>query len=188
MTKMLAFIKNNKILVGVILIVALYLANLFLERGQVSTPSPQPTTPSQAVYEESIIPGKSTKGDLVKKLGEPLDSQGQKLMFKSNSSERNHEATVEQDKVVFIKEIVTLKDEKRIDDIQKELGEPEHFLYGPQSVGGFNLYIYAENGLAYIGHPETGLLFEIWYFPPTTFDEFRTKYAPGYSTELPAIQ
>ena len=173
---MVGLIKKHKIFFGILIIVFLYIGVKLLEKDQQTPQTPSTTTENQATY-ESLSPGKSTKDEFIKALGDPLSAQGNKLTFKSNSPERHHEALLEENKVSFFKEIVTLKDEKKIDDIKNEFGEPDNTLYGPGSLGGFDLFVYAEKGLAYVGQQESGVLLEVWYFAPTSFEEFKRKYA-----------
>jgi len=92
------------------------------------------------------------------------------------------------DTVVFIREIITAKDKKTTEDITSQYGNAPYTLYGPASVNGFNLYVYLDKGIAYIGHVKEPILLEIWYFQPTTIEDFQVKWAKGYSTTHGPIQ
>lgn len=92
------------------------------------------------------------------------------------------------DKVVFIKEIVTTKDGKTADDITSQYGTAPHFLYGPASVNGFNLYVYPDKGIAYVGHVAEPVILEVWYFQPISLEEFQRRWAPNYSKTHRPIQ
>jgi len=142
---------------------------------------PTPIPAKQATY-KSLVPGISTKKDVIDKLGEPIkeENNGNLLNFPSSNPEIPNQVIIEEDKLSFIKEIVTLKDKVYISDIEKEYGSTQNILYGPHSSSGFDLYVIPERGIAYVGHEESGLLLEIWYFTPMTFEQFKAKYSPAY--------
>jgi len=145
--------------------------------------------PEQAVSYKSLTPGKSNLDQLEKEFGEPLETKedGTKktLDFQSSSKVRPNQAIVEDETVVFIKEIVTKTDEKSVKNITGVYGDPNFVLYDQSSPNSsFSLYVYPDRGLAFIGHP-SGTLLEIWYFPPTTLDDFIQRWAPNYSQAKP---
>ena len=151
--------------------------------GQISnnkTPTPTPQNLNQATY-NSITPGVSTKDDVTGKLGKPINTDPNLLEFKSLNPNINNQVNIDQGKVSLIKEIITLSDARRTTDITKTYGLAQKILYGPDAGAGFYLFVYPENGIAYIGHPEAGLLLEIWYFPPTNLSNFKASYADNYS-------
>lgn len=176
------------ILLSVATLVLLFVIGLYL-LSQFQKPKTQlPQTVSDITF-KSLVPGKSTKEEILDALGTPkkedVVNQNKTLLeYDSDSSVYNNQITVDNGVVDIIKEIVTLKNPKYSQEIKKVYGEPKYFLYGSDSYAGFNLYIYPENGIAYLGNPHTGLLLEIWYFPPTTFEVFKEKYATGYSETL----
>lgn len=130
---------------------------------------------------KSLIPGQSTKSDAIEKLGEPLnDKEPGSLDFESKNPNLPHRVATENEKITFIKEIITAEDGKTSIDITALYGEAPYVLYGLDSIHGFNLYIYPDKGIAYLGHVKEPILLEVWYFQPTTFEEFRDKWAPGY--------
>src|SRR3989344_4189570 len=162
------FISKNKLLVILLIILIIsFILNLLLKKSPEKKEGLTPKQ-NQATY-QSLVPGTSTKEDVLNKLGEPAKEEEAGLIeFKSSSSERLHQVTLEGNIVKLIKETVTLKDEKKINDIQKEFGKPRNVLYGDRSSAGFHLFVYPDKGIAYIGQPESDLLLEVWYFPPTT--------------------
>lgn len=141
------------------------------------------TEKQQATF-DNIIPGISNKKDLVDKLGDPIKSATSSAYpdeFKSTSSIRNTLAFYDNEQVVFIKEVVTLKDNKMTDQIIEKYGAPPYKLYGPDSSSGYYLFVYPDIGIAYLGHQESGIILEIWYFQKTTLTDFISKYAKDYS-------
>lgn len=138
---------------------------------------------SNQIDYQKILPGVSSKTDVISLLGAPLTEEENTIEYKSSSPNFNHQITFDQEKVSFVKEIVTLKEKssKKAQDIIKASGEPKNMLYGPDAEAGFYLFVYPEDGVAYIGHPESGMLLEIWHFPPTDIESFINKYAQDYS-------
>lgn len=130
----------------------------------------------------TLLPGQSTRSDAIEQLGEPLDDkESTSLDFKSSNTNLPHRVETEDEKITFIKEIITAKDGKSSTDIVELYGNAPNVLYGLDSIHGFNLYIYPDKGIAYIGHFKEPVLLEVWYFQPTTFEGFRDKWAPDYS-------
>lgn len=157
---------------------------LFSRKTKTITPEIRPN-----ITFKSLIPGQSSKKEVLDTLGNPKKESGLKegqilLEYDSTNPVYNNTVLIENGSLSLIREMVTLKDNKNAQEIKKVYGEPKYFLYGPDAYAGFFLYIYPENGIAYLGHPETGLLLQIWYFPSTTFDNFKEKYATDYSEKL----
>lgn len=139
---------------------------------------------------QEIQPGETTKEDVVKKLGEPVKSTGgtnlETLLYNSTSKTRDDNIVVENGIVVLIKEVVSYKDPKRVSDITNLYGLSTYSFFGPDSAGGNKLYVYPDKGIAYIGKPKLDALEEIWYFAPTSIENFKQKWAPNYSeTQIP---
>lgn len=144
-----------------------------------------------ASYKE-LIPGKSTTDDIVNKLGTPVNEKQtdsiKTLEYKSQSNPNfNNEFLIRSDKLILVKEYVTLDDNINVTDINKKYGNYKNNLYGPASINGFNLYIIPEKGVAYVAHLEADIIIEMWYFQPTTFEAFRSQFASGY-TDKPEIR
>lgn len=139
-----------------------------------------------------LQPGVSSLNDVASALGPSVDERdqdGKKILeYKSNNPNFNNEVTIEEQKLSFIKQIVTMDEQITISEINKKYGNYEYILYGPLSTNGFDLYIYPSKGIAYIGHQSSGIILEIWYFPPTNLEEFKAKYASEYSESLPPRQ
>lgn len=178
--------KKIKILLIIFAVAAVVVivVSFFLPTKSEQVPSPVPFTPG-ATY-RGLTPGVSTSEDVSKVLGTPIDTnqQGEQTVnsYKSTSPTRNHTADFLNNRLSFFKEIVSIYD-KSIDvkEFEKTYGEPPYTLYGEASYGGFNLYAYPEKGVAYIGNRDGNVITEIWYFPPTTYDNFKKTWAPSYS-------
>ena len=175
--------KLNFILIFIIILLVLfYFVN---SRKKTETQSQQTTPQNQANYND-VVPGVSNREELFVNLGDPLnDKQEDTLEFPSSAAGKPHFIEIERDVVKIIRETVTLDDDVSIKDITQKYGNTKNILFDARSLGGFYLFVYPEKGIAYIGHPESGLLLEIWYFPATDFENFKQEYAVGYSTDIP---
>ena len=182
--KIIEFIKKRKLILILVLVLTAWIANSILSR----IPE-RPQGPGEpGVSYRNLVPGVSSRSDVIEKMGNPVDqaAKGEEILlsFKSTSPTRTHEAIVDSGNTLsFIKEIVSVNDDKHIADITSQHGEAPHPLYGPHSINGFDLFVYPDKGLAYIGNPygTQGTILEIWYFPPTTIENFKSTWAPGYS-------
>jgi len=165
------------------LVATIFIISKIHNNSLVSRIAPTPLSFSNQIDYQKIVPGVSSKNEVISQLGTPLIEEGNTIEYKSSSPNFNHQIIFDQEKVSFVKEIVTLKekDTKKTQDIIKVYGEPKKMLYGPDAEAGFYLFVYPENGIAYIGHPESGMLLEIWHFPSTDTENFISKYAQGYS-------
>jgi hypothetical protein len=175
---MFKLIKNNKykILVGLIIIGIIVYEQLIKSSSSTNVPIPK----EQAKYQD-LAPGTSTRSDVINKLGEPASQTTNTLNYKSSAAVKTNDVIMQGDTVKLIKEVVTLEDNKNVSDIKDQYGEPEYMLYGPRQEASFYLYIYPEKGIAYIGSEDQTTLLEIWYFAPTTIEQFKVSIAPDYS-------
>ncbi len=137
------------------------------------------------VQYKDLTPGKSSPDDIVKTLGnainEKQDGNNTVLEYKSNNPNFNNQFLITSNTLVFVKQIVTMDEKITISDINQKYGNYTNVLYGPSSVNGFDLYIYPDKGIAYIGHQRADIVLEIWYFPPTDIKTFESLYAKDYS-------
>lgn len=136
----------------------------------------------------SIFPGLTKETEMQKIMGNPLNistNDKQKIYeYSSLSKFRNNEVITSDGTVDFIREIVT-SNGKMVKDITSLYGEPEYFLYQMSELNIFNLYVYPSKGLAYVANLG-GYILEIWYFTPTTIDDFVSKWGEGYSFNEPS--
>jgi hypothetical protein len=141
--------------------------------------------PSAGASYKSITPGESTREGVLDELGSPINSpESNTLMYESTNPNLSNEINLTEDRVTLIKEIVSPSDNKTTEDVTTVYGESPHVLYGPDSTFGFYLYIYPDKGIAYLGHFDEPVLLEIWYFPPTTYNNFKNTWAKQYSETL----
>ena len=164
-------------LLQILFLLFVAIAVVLYVRSRVSPPRPT----GGADY-NSLVPGLSSKQAAIDKLGEPLGGpDAEVLLYKSNNPNLPNELRLEENTIFFIKEIVAPSDNKTSDQIKQIYGDTNYILYGLGSGSGFALYVYPDRGIAYVGHTRASVLLEIWYFPPTTFPEFRSRWASDYT-------
>jgi len=131
---------------------------------------------------KGLLPGKSTEEEIVNTLGIPIKESttdnAKILEYKSKNPNYNNTFYTQQGILNLAKEIITPDDNIKISNIAEQYGNYEEVLYKSGSEAGFNLYIYPSKGIAYIGHQLSGIVTEVWYFPPTDFENFKKSYAP----------
>jgi hypothetical protein len=178
--------RNKKLKLIVLVVFILLIAYLIYRlRPKTMTNISTPTNKQQASY-DNLQPGESTLQDVEKTLGDPLSEQTsgaeKRLEFKSISEARNNEAIINDQKLEFFIEKVASN--KTAEDITKQYGVTNNVLYGPDAYNGYYLYVYPDNGIAYIGNPITRDVIEIWYFSPLSLEDFKQKWAQDYKTEI----
>ena len=172
----------------IFLIILVGIIAFFFMRSQRTVPTPTGLPTSGASY-KSLTPGVSSKEDAIKLLGTPLNSpSSDTLDFKSNNPNLPNQVVTSNNKISLIKEIVTVSDRKTTTDITSQYGTAPNVLYGPASTNGFNLYVYPDKGIAYLGHVKEPIVLEIWYFQLTTLKNFISEWAPNYSETPHPIQ
>jgi hypothetical protein len=185
---MVNFIKSHKKLMfflGAFVFFILFLIIVFLPKN------PRNILPSQTISPAGFVgikPGETTKSDVVNSLGKASTEVkipgGTIDDFKSASVNRTHEITFDSKNIVQIaKQVITAQDKKSPIDIQNTYGQPQNVLYGPDFVNGVNLYVYPEKGAAMLANVRSNTLFEIWYFSPTTLENFIKNFGSGYSSD-----
>jgi len=141
--------------------------------------------PETGASYDSLTPGVSTEDDVITRLGEAVKKSTTgtttTLEYKSNNPNFNNQFSVDSGKLTLVKQIVSTKDNITISDLNQKYGNYENVLYKSSSYSGFNLYIYPDKGIAYIGHQGSGIVLEIWYFKPMTFSEFKTNLGQAFS-------
>jgi len=158
--------------------------NIYRSSKEVVTPQNQNVS-NQAVDLSWVLPGKTSKDEVISKLGTPikddLTTNNETLYYNSTSKTRNNQIILEDESVVLVKEMISYLDSKKVSSITTSYGISTDSLFGPDSAGGNKLYIYPDKGIAYIGDPKFDTLEEIWYFVPTSIEKFKETWALGYS-------
>lgn len=184
---MINFFKKYWLLILVSLAAVLFVVNKILETKQSPSKIPEPVNTNVANY-RSITPGTSKLDDVNNLLGFPLGEikiDGKLISeYQSSNQYRNHVVIFENNTVNLIKEKIISPEDKSANSITKEFGASPYILYSRDPSAVFDLYVYPNNGIAYLGASD-GTVLEVWYFKPTTIEEFIDKWGEGYSKEKP---
>lgn len=126
-------------------------------------------------WQNNIYPGFTTKQELEKTLGNPLktESSGDNAVYfyKTSNEYRQNEIEIESDVVKQINEQVLSNDKRTLNDFWDTLGPEETKLYG--AVSSFTPgYFWGKNGVMVFAGQFDHAIIEIWYFKPTTLEEF----------------
>ncbi|KKS96218.1 MAG: hypothetical protein UV71_C0001G0092 [Microgenomates group bacterium GW2011_GWC1_43_13] len=181
--------KYKKILIPLFLISVIsigYIILVSLPKGNLQKKTS--SIPKTGASYNDLTPGVSTIDDVQKTLGTPVkETQNDAvtlLEYESSNPNFNNEFNLRSGVLYFVKQQVTESDKISITNINEKYGSYEYVLYGPLSTSSFNLYVYPNKGVAYVGNQYSGIVFEIWYFPPTTIEDFKTQYASDYTETL----
>lgn len=160
----------------------LVIINFFITNKNNGQKTPvQTAVPS--VSWKGVVPGQTNKDQLVKLLGTPDPAY-------SNPTNNTYAYPREQgppnlvfldgDKVGLIKEMVT---SGNLSQYIQKYGKPEGEYWGENQESGFKIYIFSKSGLAVMAHQKEGLVVEIWYFQPTTLENFLAIWGRDLSLE-----
>lgn len=189
MNKIIEFIKNKKITILTIISLSFLIFIVIKINNNKQNPIVQEipiSTPVNKIADfNEIIPGKTSLERINELLGKPLNStiSGELNVssYKSTNQYRNHKVYSKEGLAELVVEEV-INGSKTSNDIRKIYGIAPEMLYEKTLTSVFNLYVYPSNGIAYLGHEDGGIL-EIWYFVPTTIEDFITRWGSDYSKE-----
>jgi len=177
------FVKKYWLFFLIVLAFILFITSKFLEKTSQAPTSPSPATKKIASFGE-ISPGNTSIDKVNELLGFPVDTNkvdGKDVYdYETNNKYIHHKVIVENGIAKLVKEAVNIEDNKNADTIRGVYGLAPYVLYEQEPNSVFNLYVYPENGITYLGH-EDGTLLEIWYFEPTTIDSFISLWAQNFS-------
>jgi len=126
---------------------------------------------------KGITPNISTKNELEKNLGQPINLEKKEeqtiLYYPSENEDWPAEIYVsnKNNKVELIKNLNPFSNENYQYFINK-FGPPNKELFGPHQGAGFSVFVFLDKGVAIVSNPESGIVLEVWYFSPTTLENF----------------
>lgn len=186
MAKLLIFYKKYWVIILLAFIAtSLLLIKIFLVQENINPA--QNEDPIQTETFKGIVPGKSEIGDLNKLLGAPdpkqSDFTNNTLSYTREGGGPNHQVITDGEKTVLLFKERTLSGnlKKYID----KYGVPEGEYYGDNASVGYKVYAWPKSGFAVEASLNDGLIFEIWYFAPTTLENFKTTWGKDLSVEFP---
>lgn len=181
--------KNKKILIPLLIVFVvsvLFIINYANKKESTVESKPTLTPVSRIADFNEVVPGKTSIEKINELLGSPLSTISlnniDTSMYKSSNQYRTHEVVSENGIVKLIIEEV-VDNSKNSETIKKIYGVAPEVLYEQLPSSVFNLYVYPENGIAYLGHESGNAILQIWYFEPTTIQDFISKWASGFSKQ-----
>ena len=155
------------------------------------TPIPlQPSSVSQSNTWKEIVPQVSTSKDLQKILGQPIDIQKEKdlVVYFYPSETENWPTKIyvseTTQKVTLIKRFFPSPSETYQSFIS-QFGPPDKELFGPHQGAGFSVFVFLKKGVAIVANPNSGMILEIWYFSPTTLEDFLSSWGKDLTSTPP---
>jgi len=176
----MTFFKKNWLILTLSFLVGVL---LFLKLLIKITPKTQQVNQSNTW--KQITPQISTQKDLEKKLGPPLETQKEKeyIVYFYPSEVENWPTKIyisEKDKKVSLVKLFFPKE--NFQNLLNQLGPPDKQLFGPHEGAGLSVFVLSKKGVAAIANQESGIILELWYFPPTTLENFIALYGEGLKT------
>ncbi len=185
MNRIVIFIKEKKLLLLVtISFLSIILISTLINNDKNDKPAITKKNDIQTVKYKDISAGQIFNEDKINELlGFPTESttSGEIKInkYRSSNEYRTNELIIKNGEVDFIREVVNPGDNKNAKYIRNLYGNADTILYEKSSNSYFDLYVYNDRGVAYLGHSDGGIL-EIWYFRPMDIDSFIKNYAPNY--------
>lgn len=183
LTQLANIVKSNWFLAGALLISLTIFALFIISLNQNKTLK----EPSGTAWQEDIFAGTTTKNELELKLGPPTKIEEREAstsyFYTSTDQFRPHEIKITNDIVNLIKEQVPDQDKGNLSDYIQKYGQPEVILFGPH--GTFSPgHFWGQKGLLVFANKFDGTIVEIWYFKPTTLENFLSQH-PDLSQQEP---
>lgn len=144
------------------------------------------TTPAIQDW-KGVIPGETTREDVLQRLGTPLISEEKGttsvLLYPTNNQHLTNDVEIQNNKVSFIRERLFAPSDLSFKKRVEGLAQPPVVLYGPEASSGQLLYVYPSLGVAFLANQPQDVVFEIWHFPRVTHRQFLSlPQAEGYTT------
>src|SRR3990167_2068324 len=107
MYKIISFVNKHKVTVIIFFIIIGIIIYISLKRETVA-----PISQERASW-NNLVPGLSTRSEVIEKLGQPIEEVGNTASFNSISPTRTHKAIFEDNTTSILKEIVASEDTKQ---------------------------------------------------------------------------
>lgn len=179
LTRISNFVRKEYVLIILtslaLIIFSLYIFNRFRQNE----------SPTGIMWLSKIAPGETTSEQLKKALGEPIEATTEGSIttysYPTTNEKRPTKVGVQENVVDLIQESVIAKEKGLLSDYIAKYGNPEAVLYGKYDFAS-PANFWGSKGLVVYGNPVSGLIIEIWYFPPMSLKEFLGKY-PEFKLE-----
>jgi hypothetical protein len=159
--------------------------------GQATPNSTQPGNAAQAACLAGIIPGTTTRDEVVASLGEPLavelEGDLETLLYASQLAGQFNSIVV-QNQVVALVGIVLGEDTPLAwSAVKTQFGEPVHTTYS-NYLDGSMTYIYPDQGQAFVASPESDVVFIRECFIPMALEDYLSTWGSSLPAEDPFIR
>lgn len=162
----------------------LIVVNIFIPKE-----SKKDTTPTPVESYKGITPGKTTTQELNGILGAPdpkqSDFSNNMLAYPREGGGPNHQVYADGNTVEFFKQQAL---EGNLSTYTNKHGLYEGEFYGDYQESGFKTYVWATKGIAVVASINNGYLFEVWYFKPSTMEDFLSKWGKNLTKESKQIE
>lgn len=137
----------------------------------------------------NIIPGETTKTEVIKKLGNPLEDKiesfGQVMTYDSGIKALPNTIIYDKKTGKVVGTLVTVTDKVQAEKLYQEmlkLGKPEKVMYSTL-LQFSRIYIFAQKGITYSVNEELKRVDGLHCYPPTTLTNYLSEYGKYYSEE-----
>ena len=158
--------------------------------GLAACAPPTPPEPEQAesIKLKGIFPGKTTREEVIRNLGEPAKSEMEEgmevLEYPSAHELMPHGVYLKDDVVVLVGAHISEEDDFTVSEVIAKYGEPAKKTYSYYSDGAFT-YIYPSRGLALIVNEDLDVVFEEQCFIPMSLEEYMQTWGKDLPLENP---
>ncbi len=182
--------KKAAIIVVVVLILLALCGGFLLSSKKAPLPSPSPaiSVPNFETWND-VQPGKTTFDELLQIKGGPLyllqTGTTTTLFYPTSVSTRKTQVETANNQILFVKQLIFEDDPHSLRVLTEQFSTQPVILYGPDVYSSIFLYTYLEEGKAFLAREEDDIVYEVWYFPPSSLPEFLNQpFAQGYSTTI----
>lgn len=180
-------LKSRIFIITTLFVASIFITFLSINRAPPPLPQPKQIDSNQISW-NSVLPGKTKYTDLTELSDKPLVSlpkpDGSTVVsYQSTSQYWTNDVVIKNDTVDFVKQRLFPPDNTSFVDITKDLKSEPAALYGEEAQSNILLYVYSSEGLALLANKDKDVVFETWYFSPSTIASLlRRSEFQGYST------
>jgi len=148
-------------------------------------------SPTKISSWNDIIPGQTTKIEVINKLGNPLEEKaesfGQIMTYDSGIKALPNTIIYDTTTGKVSGTLITVSDKAQAENFYQEmlkLGKPEKIMYS-KYLQFSKIYIFAQKGISYSANETTKTVDAIHYFQPTTLDKYLSQFGGFFSEDNP---
>ncbi len=170
----------------IILLAFIATSLLIIKLVFIKEPTQAPPQTQQVEVYKGVIPGKTTAKDLSAIFGAPdpkeSDFANNTLVYPRKEGGPPDEAIMDDNQTLALMKERSLSG--NLNDYVNKYGTPEKEYFGEHATTGYKTYVWATKGLAVVAGSADGIIYEVWYFAPTTLEDFKLKFGQRLSEQL----